>query len=280
MIRSLKPPRVTSIANLYSCRIIILLLFLAMPVANEASTGKQPNQNNWFISGHTGIAIRSHEVSGNYNFIADGFRHHPGFAFDLSFGKAIGNRWEPAIRWGAYTLFGQSDLPHYSSVGYYAAYPRLLKQEPLEYVTQNNAVSLISRFHFTGRGQNGHLSGIIRPFMEAGLGINNFSTEVRYSKIPVAESSSLILRERNGGQINGAAQVVTGVGLKIGTPGEWNAVLLMNAEWVNFSSLNPVHHLTSPNESGHKAIVSRITAGLNIPIKRTVKKHDYLPFRW
>lgn len=280
MKRSFKPVRILSVASRHSCGIRLLLPFLLLPFTIAASVSKQTNQNNWFISGSTGIAIRSQEISENFGFTADGFRHHPGFAFDLSFGRTIGYRWEPAIRFGAYTLFGRSDLPHYSSVGYYAASPDLLDQKPLEYITQTNSVSLILRFLFSESGQSGSAAANFLPFIEAGLGISNFTTEVRYSTPPVVENSSLIYRDRNGENNNGAVQIVTGLGLKIGEPGEWNGVILLNAEWVDFSRLNPLHHFMNSEKSHSRAIVSRITAGITIPIKGTVRSDNFLPFRW
>lgn len=280
MKRSFKPVRVLSVAYSYSYGIRFLLLFLVLPITNEASTSKQSNQNSWFISGNTGIAIRSREISGDFNFTADGFRHHPGFAFDLTFGKTIGYRWEPAIRWAAYTLFGHSDLPHYSSVGYYVAFPDLLDQKPLEYITHSNSVSLILRFLFGEGGQYGSSAVNFQPFIEAGFGINNYTTEVRYSTIPAAENSSLIYHDRNGENVNGGTQVVSGLGIKIGEKGEWNGVILLNAEWVNFTRLNALHHFSNRKKNNSRAIVSRITAGISIPIRRTVKSDIFLPFRW
>ncbi len=280
MKRSLKPAKILSVASNYSCGIRLLLLLLVMPFTNEASTSSHPKQNNWFISGSTGIVIRSGEFSEDYKFAADGFRHYPGFAYELSFGRTFGNKWEPAIRCGAYTLFGQSDLPHYSSAGYYAANPSFLEQQPLEYVTQSNSVSLILRFLFNDGGPAGSSAVIFQPFIEAGLGINNFSTELRYSKIPAGESSSLIYRERNGENANGGAQIVSGLGLKIGEQGEWNGVILLNAEWVEFSRLNALHHISNREIINSRAIVSRITAGITIPIRRMVKSDNFLPFRW
>lgn len=280
MKRSIKPARVVSNSSTWVTKIIFLQFLVLSSLMSEASTNKLPKQNNWFISGNTGIALRSSEVSGGFKFADDGFCHQPGFAFAFGFGKTLGNRWEPAIRWGAYTLFGQSSLPHYSSAGFYAAYPGFLQQEPLEYITQSNVFSFILRFLFSNGQQNGNLHAVIRPFIEAGLGINNYVTEVRYSKIPAAENASLIFRDRNGENANGAAQVTTGLGLKIGAKGEWHAEILMNAEWMNFSTLNAVSQMTNPVNNSSRAIVSRITAGLIIPIKATVKSDSYMPFRW
>ncbi len=257
----------------------MLVIFIS-PLPGYASSKKQPEQNNWFISGHTGIALRTPELSGGFNFTEDGFRHQPGFAFNLTFGRTIGNQWEPSIRWGAYTLFGQSSLPHYSSFGYYAAYPGLLEQESLEYITQSNVFSFVLRFLFGNRRNNGNTQPNIRPFIEAGWGINNYVTEVRYSKIPAGESAALIFHNRNGENANGTAQITTGIGFKTGAPGKWNAEILINADWVRFTTLNPVSQMLNPLNSSSRTLVSRITAGIIIPIKRTVKRDKYLPFRW
>ncbi len=272
--------RFKSVASTLFIEICFLLLFIVHPGAGKASTKQQSKQNNWFISGSTGIALRSQEISGDYKFIADGFQHQPGFTFNLSFGKSIGQHWESALRLGAYTLFGQSFLPHNSSVGFFAAYPDLPEQVPLEYITQSNSISLLLRFFLLNDalGRNNVLN--IRPFFEAGLGINNFSSEVRYRKIPPGESSSLIFRDRNGKNSNGAAEIITGLGLKIGERGEWNAIIALNAEWVNFSKLNPISHFSNSKNINSRAIVSRINAGIAIPVRRRTKTDTYLPFRW
>ncbi len=280
MMRSFNPVKGESYCYACISKIFFLLLLFIAPVLSEASSQRLPKKNNWFVSGNTGVAIRSAGIAGGLNFIDDGFRHQPGFAFGLSFGRTFGNTWEPAIRWGAYTLFGQSNLPHYSSAGYYIAYPGLLQQEPLEYITQSNTLSIILRFILSGGNQNDNKSAIIHPFIEAGLGVNNYVNEVRYSQIPAGENASLIFRDRNGEKANGTAQFTTGLGLKIGEQGEWNAVFGMNAEWVNFSTLNPVSQITGTARSSSLTIVSRITAGLTIPIKATIKRDRFMPFRW
>ena len=280
MMRSFKSVRSFSVASCYTCGIGTLLLILLLPFTNIASTNKHPRQNNWFIAGSTGFAIRSQDITENFNFSDGGFRHRPGFAYDLGFGRTMGPRWEAAIRLEAFTLFGHSDLPHYTSVGYYTAYPGLLDQDPLEYISQNNSVSLIFRIFLNSGNQNRNSAVNFRPFIEAGSGINNFTTEVRYSTIPAGENSSLIYRDRNGNNANGKIKFISGIGLKIGEAGEWNGVMLLNAEWVEFSRLNALHHLTNRNKANAGAIVARFTAGLAIPVRRSVKSDNYLPFRW
>ncbi|MFW6289934.1 MAG: hypothetical protein ACOC0R_03110 [Mariniphaga sp.] len=280
MKRTHNPAIGTSNFYMRTAEIVVLLLVLGAPFLCRASTGSQPKKNYWFITANTGIAIRSPEISGGFSFTDDGFRHRPGFAFDLSFGKTFNHRWEPALRWGAYSLFGQSPLPHYTSYGYYAAYPGLLDQEPLEYIIQSNALSLILRFLFSNGTSDGNSSALSLPFIEAGVGVNNYASELRYSSIPAGEDAALIFRNRNGEKANGTVQFVTGAGLKIGAPGEWNALILLNAEWMDFSTLNALTRLTNPSGSSSPSIVSRITAGLTIPIKGTVKRDRYMPFRW
>ncbi len=280
MNRIIKPVKVKSDAFTCYKRMYILILLMVLPAASKASTNRQLNQNNWFVSGNTGIAVRSPDISGNYKFVADGFRHHPGFAFDISFGRTVGKHWEPAFRWGAYTLFGQTILPHYSPVGYYAAYPDALEQEPLEYITQSHSVSITLRFLFAKSKRSQSSSGTIRPFLEGGLGINNFTSDVRYSKTPAGEKSSLIFRDRNGENYNGGSQILTGLGVKIGKQGEWNGVVSINTEWVEFSGLNPVSHFGNLKRSNSTAIVTRVTAGITLPFKKAARKNNYLPFRW
>jgi hypothetical protein len=65
---SLKPERIYQLLPVIPVE-HALLLFLVLPVTNEAiNKPRQPKQNNWFISGSTGIAIRSGEISGDFNF--------------------------------------------------------------------------------------------------------------------------------------------------------------------------------------------------------------------
>jgi hypothetical protein len=86
----------------------------------------------------------------------------------------------------------------------------------------------------------------------------------------------LIYQSRNGENINGGAQIVTGLGIKIGVTGrmEWLFFGILNAEWVDFSRLNALHYQQPVKIINSRAIVFRITAGISIPIKRTVKKDN------
>lgn len=277
---SFKPAGIVSDAFSYSTGSITLLLVCCLLVDSVSSYCQPSNQNHWFVAGSTGLAMRRPAIAGSADEAGESFRHLPGFAFDFSVGRNIGRNWEPSLRWGASTLFGESDLPHYSAVGYYVAYPGMLKQQPLEYVTQGNALSLILRYIFDKGQPAGSSSPGVRPFIEAGVGINNYVTEVRYSKIPAWETASLIFRNRNGGNSDGSLLMITGLGIKIGTPGEWNGFVLMNAEWTGYTSLSTVSQRTDPLRSSSRSMAARITAGLTIPLKRAVKPDNYLPFRW
>jgi hypothetical protein len=261
----------------YFTGIIILILQMIFPLDGMAFPGKQNRETIWYLTGSSGIAFLNGEITREFAVLKNEFRHQPGFAFDLSIGRTLGQRFEPTFRLGVYTLFGESDLPQFSATGYHAALPVSMHQAPVEYITQSSAVSLIMKIYL--RNNPGSQTIRFNPFIEAGVGINSFKSELRYQRIPPGQNSPVIFRKSNGEYPFGVAQIITGLGTKIGTPGKWNAVLLWNADVVNYATLDAVHNFTNGERDHARGIVSRITAGITIPLRRNIDKDNYLPFR-
>ena len=220
-----------------STGILMVILLLIISDVAMAFKGSKSKEINWYVSGTSGVALLAGEVTKNFVFLSKEFGHRPGFAYDLSVGRNAGNRWEPTFRLGAYTLFGESSLPRFSALGYHEELPATLYNQPVEYITQGSTVSFILRYLIRGSLVKQNKAVQFNPFVEVGAGINNFTSELRYVTIPAAENSPLILRKRNGEYPIGAGQIMTGLGTKIGSYGKWNIVILWNAEWVKYDSL-------------------------------------------
>jgi hypothetical protein len=106
------------------------------------------------------------------------------------------------------------------------------------------------------------------PFVEAGAGINIFSTELRYQNPPTGTSSTVIFQKGvdNNQTIANVAQIIFGLGTKIGNPKKWHGVISYNAEIVNYAVLDAVHNYSGTERNHAKGIISKITAGVVFPI--------------
>jgi hypothetical protein len=273
----------TGVKNIHfanSCGTGFLLLLIFISFSAKAIQKPNGNENNWYISGSTGIAILSKEITKNFVFLKNEFNHQPGFTYDLSASRTFGVRWEPSLRLSVYTLTGNSNNPNFSASGYHDPITQMNHQAPVEYITQSSSVSLILRYHFNWNQGKDEDDLKIAPFFEAGAGINSFKSELRYKTAPSIEESSLIFKKHDNGYPFGVAQIVTGLGTKIGGNGKWNFVILWNTEWINYDCLDAVYNFSEGERNHAKGIVFRLTAGISIPIKSAVKKDNYLPFRW
>lgn len=257
----------------------LLNLLLALPFTLTASGPKQGREFTWHLSGVTGIAMLSGEVTNNLVFLPNEFRHKPGIAYTLNAGLNLGSRWEPALRIGAYTIGGDSYLKNLSAAGYQHDLSEDRDNEPVEYITQSTSVSVVVRYHLRKPPRRHQIVSGIYPFVEAGAGINSFTSELRYQTIPDGIQSALIFKKSDGEYAVGVAQIVTGVGTKIGTYNKWNFIVLWNADWVKHDSFDAVHNFNNGERTDAGAIVSKFTAGISIPVNRNSKKNNYLPFR-
>jgi hypothetical protein len=257
---------------------LLLSLLLLTDANGQASSGWE-RENNWFISGSTGMAILAGEMTKGYDFLTNEFSHNPGFSFNFDFGRTLGNRWESLIRLNAYTLFGRKSLPDFSAVGYQSFLTGQLLQLPVEYITPNSSVSIILRYMFKNNSKGQNTSVRFNPFAEAGVGIHSFSSELRYQIVPSNEISPMILRKKDGDTPIGVAVFTTGLGARTGSPDKWNLVFLCNAELINYDAIDAVHNFSNGTRNHSRAIVMKLTAGLTIPFGGDSPTDIFLPFR-
>ena len=258
--------------------VLLLSLTLFANAYGQADSGWE-KENNWFISGNTGMAILAGEMTKGFSLLPNEFGHRPGFSFNLDLGRTFGNRWESLLRLNAYTLFGRSNLPDFSAVGFQSNLRGQLYQLPVEYITPNSSVSILLRYMF--RNQNLGQGSTVRfnPFAEAGIGIHSFTSELRY-QIALADTlSSLILKKKDGETPIGVAVITTGLGVRTGAPDTWNLVFLWNAELINYDALDAAHNYLNGTRNHSWTVVLKLTAGLIIPFGADSPTDIFLPFR-
>jgi hypothetical protein len=258
--------------------VLMLSLFL-ITAAYGQSTSAWDKENNWFVSGNTGMAILAGEMTKGFTWLPNEFSHLPGFTFNLDVGRTLGNRWESLLRLNAYTLFGKSNLPDFSAVGYQSNLKGQLFQIPVEYISPNSSVSIIFRYMFKNQSQGRGSAVSFNPFAEAGIGIHSFKSELRYQIAPADTISPLILRKKDGDTPIGVAVITTGLGVRTGAPDKWNLVLLWNAELVNYDALDAVHNYSDGSRNHSRAVIMKLTAGLTIPFGGDLPTDIFLPFR-
>jgi len=258
---------------------VLMLSLLLITGAYGQTTSAWNRENHWFISGNTGLAILAGEVTKEFTYLPNEFSHRPGFSFNFDFGRTLGNRWESLFRLNAYTLFGKSNLPDFSAVGYQSSLKGQLLQVPVEYITPNSSVSILLRYMFrnSSRGQGSTFR--FNPFAEAGVGIHSFTSELRYQVAPTNENSPVILKKKDGDSPIGAGVITTGIGARTGAPDTWNLVFLWNAELINYDAVDAVHNYSEGTRNHSWAVVMKLTAGLTIPFQIDSPADIFLPFR-
>jgi hypothetical protein len=258
--------------------VLMLSLFFITDAFGQASSGWQ-KENNWFISGNTGMAILAGEMTKDFTFLPNEFSHRPGFTFNLDFGRTFGSRWESLLRVNAYTLFGKSNLPEFSAVGYQSNLKGQLFQLPVEYISPNSSVSILLRYMFRNQNQGQGSSVRFNPFAEAGIGIHSFTSDLRYQIAPADTISPLILKKKDGDTPIGVAVITTGLGVRTGAPDTWNLVFLWNAEFINYDAIDAVHNYSNGVRNHSWTVVMKLTAGLIIPLGGDSPTDIFLPFR-
>jgi hypothetical protein len=258
--------------------VLLLSLLLHTNAYGQASSGWE-KENNWFISGNTGMAILAGEMTQGFSFLPNEFGHRPGFTFNLDLGRTFGNRWESLVRVNAYTLFGKSNLPEFSAVGYQSNLKGPLFQLPVEYITPNSSVSILLRYMFRNQSQGPGSTVRFNPFAEAGIGIHSFTSELRYQFAPADTISPLILKKKDGDTPIGVAVITTGLGVRTGAPDTWNLVFLWNADLINYDAIDAVHNYSDGVRNHSWTLVMKLTAGLIIPFGGDSPTDIFLPFR-
>jgi hypothetical protein len=249
----------------FSFYILFVVIFSSRTWSAPPSKSKT---NLWSASVSTGVAFLTREITKDYKLIENEFQHQPGWAIDLNIGRTVGNHWEPMLKGGMYNLHGKSDSPDFSAVGNHASLRGPLFNIPVQYDTFGGNVSGVIRYYFWRfYNQNGKVFRL-DPFVEAGAGINIFSTELRYQNPPTGTSSTVIFQKGvdNNQTIANVAQIIFGLGTKIGNPKKWHGVISYNAEIVNYAVLDAVHNYSGTERNHAKGIISKITAGVVFPI--------------
>jgi hypothetical protein len=250
-------------------KILFSTLFVVIFTSKTWSTPPSKSKSNlWTASVSTGIAQLTQEFSNTYTFLENEFQHQPGWAMDINIGRTFGKHWEPMLKGGMFYLHGKSDSPDFSAVGNHASLRGLLYNIPVQYVTFGGSVSGVIRYYFREfYNQNGKVFRF-DPFVEAGAGANFFSTELSYQNLPPGTNSTVIFQKGvdNNQNIANVAQFIFGLGTKIGNPKKWHGVISYNADIVNYAVLDAVHNYTNNERNHAKGIISRLTAGVVIPI--------------
>lgn len=245
--------------------IFFVLIFSSNSYSTSPSKSKQ---NLWTASFSAGVAQLAREISNEYKFLDNEFRHEPGWALDLNIGRTIGKHWEPMLKGGLFYLRGKSDSPDFSAVGHHHSLSGFLYDIPVQYITFGGSVSGVIRYYFREfSNQKGKIFRI-DPFAETGAGINIFSTELRYQFPPPGTNSTVIFQKgvENKESIANVVQVVFGIGTKIGNPKKWHVIVSYNADIVNYACLDAVHNYNGWERNHAKGIISKITAGVVIPV--------------
>ncbi len=248
---------------------LISILFVVIFSPKTWSTPPSKSKSNlWSFSVSTGVAVLSREITKDYKLIENEFQHQPGWAVDLNIGRTFGNHWEPMLKGGMFYLHGKSDSPDFSAVGNHASLRGPLYNIPVQYVTFGGSVSVVIRYYLRKfYSQNGKVFRF-DPFVEAGAGANFFSTELSYQNPPPGTNSTVIFQKGvdNNQTIANVAQVIFGLGTKIGNPKKWQGVISYNADVVNYAVLDAVHNYTDNKRNHAKGIISKFTVGVVIPI--------------
>jgi hypothetical protein len=248
---------------------LITILFVVIFSSRIYSAPPSKSKNNlWTVSVGGGIAQLTREFSNTYTFLENEFKHQPGWAMDLYIGRTLGKHWEPMLKGGMFFFHGKSDSPDFSAVGNHASLKGPLYNIPVQYITSGGSVSVIIRSYFREFYNQNRNVFRFDPFVEAGAGLNFFSTELSYQNPPPGSNSTVIFQKGvdNSHTIANVAQITFGLGTKIGNPKKWHGFISYNADVVNYAVLDAVHNYTNNERNHASGIISKFTAGVVIPI--------------
>ena len=255
----------------FKSTLIILwsILFVFIFISHSYSTSPSRTKKNlWTASVSAGVAQLSREISNDYKFLENEFQHKPGWALDVNIGRTFGKHWEPILRGGLFNIHGESDSPDFSATGHHPALKGPIYDLPVQYKTSGGSVSGVVRYYFREfSNQNGKVFRV-DPYAEAGAGANIFSTELRYQFPPPGTNSTVLFQKGvdNKETIANVVQVTFGIGTKIGNPKKWHCIVSYNADVVNYAVLDAVHNYIGWERNHAKGIISKITAGVVIPL--------------
>jgi hypothetical protein len=253
--------------------IFLLAIFfpwLSINIIHASPFLKSKNNNNrWHFSGRTGTAWLLKEISRDFIFLDNEFRHQPGLALDLGISRTLGRSWEPGILINIFRLSGENDLPEFTANGNHSSFITLY-QMPVEYVTVSTSLSAYCRYHFIDLSKRTTTTVSLDPFAELGGGINYFFTQLGYQTTPEGENSSIIFRKETGEKPKthpgNVAQISLGLGTKIEMPRNLTLVFSLNTDIINYDCLDAVHNYTDGKRNHASSIIPRLMAGVCVPI--------------
>lgn len=246
------------------CILFSIIISFNFP-AKAASKSKE---NRWSASVSGGVAFLTREISKDFVVLKNEFQHQPGWALDLNIGRTFGSHWEPSLKAGLFYLHGKSDTPDFSAVGNHHSLSGVLYEIPVQYVTLGGSASGVIRYYLKKFSNRNRSTLQIDPYLEAGAGVNIFSTELNYQNPPPGSNSTVIFQRGvdNKQTIANVVQVIFGAGTKIGNPEKTHFILSYNADVVNYACLDAVHNYTDNQRNHAKGIISKFTAGIVIPM--------------
>ena len=263
-----------------SAKLKIWLLLLAQSIfLSNAIYASNPDNNQWVLSGRTGIAWLMSELTPDFQLLSNEFRHHPGLVLDFTIGGTLGSNWEPGINFSIYQLSGESSTPDFSANGFHHSFMELY-QLPVEYATVSTSLSAYCRYYFMGSSQRSRSTIQLQPYAEIGGGINYFFTELGYKILPEGLSSNLIFHkgtQKAGPGPGNVVQFQTGLGAKVVFPADLNLIFSLNADIVNYDCMDAVHNYTNEKRNHAFSIVPKFLIGVIIPLSNKHISNRHMP---
>jgi hypothetical protein len=279
MMNIKKNSKIKKIKSYVKLNVCLLLLMQSIFLSNAVSASK-PDNSQWVLTGRTGFAWLMNEITPDFKFLSNEFRHQPGLVLDFSVGRTLGNNWEPGINFNVYRLSGESSIPDFSANGLHHSFMNLY-QLPVEYVTVSTSLSAYCRYYFIGSSQKSRLTIQFQPYVEIGGGVNYFFTELGYKIPPEGSASHLIFNkgtQDSGSGPGNVAQFITGLGTKAVLPGNLSLIVSLNADLVNYDCMDAVHNYTNGKRNHAFSIVPKFLIGVYVPLSNKNISNRHMPW--
>jgi hypothetical protein len=258
-------------------RILLAGLILCCSGIAKSNPPGEIGQNQWIISFQPGINGIVTEFTPSLSFLENEFNHDPAFSFDIALSHTLGKHWETGVNLTLSKLKGSSDLPDFSAFGNHAAFLSLY-QAPVNYETESKSLYAFIRYYFREFTSLSRNNIRIDPFVEMGIGANQFKTQLNYDEVPTGEASPNIFMKGQGyNPLPGSsAQYTAGTGTLINFKHNWNLILSFNMDLINSDVMDAVHNYTSKGDRNHaKTLVTRFKVGVTIPLSGPVQQSNY-----
>ena len=187
------------------------------------------------------------------------FNNQSGFTFDIEISKYLNNHIEIGAEFDNSVLSGENDIPNFSANGWHAAFQTPIT-EPVEYHNKLSGFNFFFRYYFRPALEESKFN----PFIRAGMGYINYTSEFKYKTSPNPDDEGIIF----GKGVNGYGSLSTAV-FKLGTGFKTSlssqVYLLTNLDFnlANYDFLDVVHNYdTSGNRIALYGIYSQIKIGI------------------